>query len=74
MRRPDAQVSKIASDNQQENESMSQQKNQEWTNQAVEIEDLTVEEARQNEVKGSDGGIQKLGSRRLILQNDGTYS
>ena len=38
------------------------------------LTDLPVEEAAQQEVKGGDGGIQKLGSRRLILQGDATYS
>ena len=32
------------------------------------IADLPVEETAQNEVKGRDGGIQKLGSRLLIIQ------
>lgn len=53
---------------------MSQQKNQELTHQVVETEDLTVEAAAQQEVKGGNGGIQKLGSTRLILQGDGSYS
>ena len=53
---------------------MSQQENQERAHEAIEIEDLTVAESLQDEVTGGDGGIQKLGSRLLILQNDGNYS
>ena len=53
---------------------MSPEENQEQTNQAVEIEDLPIEELVKLVVKGGNGGIQKLGSRRLILQGDGTYS
>ena len=52
---------------------MNQLENQERTNQADEIDDLTVEESGQDEVKGGNGGIQKFGSRRLALQGDGTY-
>ena len=53
---------------------MSQQDNQERTNQAIKIEDVTVEESRQDEVKGGDGGIQKVGCGHLILPNGGNYS
>jgi len=51
---------------------MSQEENQEPTNQAVEIEDLSIEELVKL-VEGGNGGIQKLGSRRLILQGDVNY-
>jgi len=49
---------------------MSQEENQELPNQAVEIEDLPIEELVKLVVKGGNGGIQKLGSRRLVLQGD----
>ena len=38
--------------NKKESESMNQQENQEPTSQAVEVEDLSVEESAQNEIKG----------------------
>ena len=52
---------------------MSQEENQEPTKQAIEIEDLPIEELVKLVVKGGNGGIQKFGSRKLILQGDGTY-
>ncbi len=52
---------------------MSQEENQEGMNPAVKIEDLPFEELVKLVVKGGNGGIQKLGSRRLILLGDGTY-
>ena len=53
---------------------MSQHEKQARTNPTAEVEDLAVEAAVQNEVKGGNGGLQKLGSKMLILQGDGTYS
>jgi hypothetical protein len=48
--------------------------NPEPTNQTIEVKDLPVKTAMQQEVRGGNGGIQKLGSARLILQGDGNYS
>jgi hypothetical protein len=53
---------------------MSRKENQQCMNNSVVVEDLPVEAAAQQEVKGGNGGIQKLGSARLILQGDGNYS
>ena len=52
---------------------MSQKEKIEPPKQAVDIEDLPIEELVKLVVKGGNGGIQKFGSRRLILQGDGTY-
>jgi len=52
---------------------MSKEEKQEPPNQTVEIEDLSIEELVRLVLKGGNGGIQKLGSQRLVLQGDGTY-
>ena len=52
---------------------MSPEENQEPTTHAVEIDDLSIQELVKLVVKGGNGGIQKLGSRRLILLGDDNY-
>ena len=56
------------------NKPMSQQENQERTNQAIEIEDLTVEESGQDEVTGGANNLTKVGVGTLILANANTYN
>ena len=52
---------------------MNSQENPEPMNQTVEIEDLTPKTASQQEVRGGNGGIRKVGTGTLILQGDNAY-
>ncbi|MEW6129668.1 MAG: hypothetical protein AB1757_21690 [Acidobacteriota bacterium] len=53
---------------------MNQPENQEGMNRTIEVEELPIEELVKLVVKGGNGSVQKLGSRRLLLQGDGTHS
>jgi hypothetical protein len=52
---------------------MTKQENQEPMNQMVDMEDLTIGELPQNEVKGGAGTLTKAGGGTLILNNTNTY-
>ena len=49
---------------------MNQPEKSELPNRSVVVEDLTVRAPIEQEVKGGNGGLQRLGSARLLLQQD----
>jgi hypothetical protein len=55
----------------EEHHCMSKQEKQEQTNQADEVEDLTVEVSAQQEVKGGNGDTQGLGKTYYIGSANG---